>query len=137
MSEIILIVDDNPDTREIITRTLSKIGYECETADNGAQALERVAARRPGLIITDLMMPKVNGFTLLTMLQRDAATARIPIILVSGVASPQMELLPGVTKVIIKGALDLAELRAEVQRILPLEAAEGGSPGETAGQAGR
>jgi CheY-like chemotaxis protein len=137
MSDYILIVDDNPDTLEIITRTLARIGYECETAENGEKALAMVAARRPGLIITDLMMPKVNGFTLLTSLQRDSGTARIPIILVSGVASPQMELLPGVIKVIVKGALDLTDLRAEVQRILPLaqpeEPAQGTPPADTTG----
>lgn len=137
MSDYVLIVDDNPDTCDIITRTLSKIGLDCETAENGEQALNMIAARRPGVIISDLMMPKVNGFTLLATLQRDMATARIPVILVSGVASPQMELLPGVTKVIVKGALDLTELRDEVQRALarnrPEEPPKGASPAADAG----
>lgn len=118
MSGYVLIVDDNADTRDIIARSLRKIGLECECAENGQQALAMIAARTPSLIISDLMMPKLNGFSMISELQRGPTTAAIPVILVSGVAAPQMERLPGVTKVILKGSLDLGELRAEVMRVM-------------------
>lgn len=114
----ILIVDDNKDTREILTRAFERVGLACSTADDGEQALARVRADPPALIISDLMMPRMSGFSLLGHLQRDSSTAGIPIIFLSGIANPQLGQLPGVVKVIQKGDLDLKMLRDYARRLL-------------------
>ena len=64
MSKQILVVDDEPDVRTFITAVLKKGGYDTVTAANGAEALQAVQARKPDLVILDLQMPFISGFTL-------------------------------------------------------------------------
>lgn len=123
MSTYVLIVDDNRDAREILSRALQKDGLECICVENGLQALAQVAMRRPGLVISDVMMPEMNGLALLSTLQRATATAGIPVFLISGVVSPQMMQLPGVVKVIQKGSLDLAQLRVDALEAMGMTSA--------------
>jgi two-component system alkaline phosphatase synthesis response regulator PhoP len=57
----VLIVDDEPDIREIISYNLVKEGYEIQTAKDGVEGLEKVSSFKPDLVILDIMMPKMNG----------------------------------------------------------------------------
>jgi len=63
--ERILIVDDEPAARKLITRILSKEGYQCEEADSAAQALDRLRSRKAELVILDIRMPGKSGIELL------------------------------------------------------------------------
>lgn len=65
----ILVADDDEDVRILVTRILHDIGFEVETAEDGREVLEKVAARRPDLLILDLMMPELDGWAVLEKLK--------------------------------------------------------------------
>ena len=83
---IILIVDDEPDVLFLLRLTLEHAGYRVEEAPHGAAALEAMQRLRPDVIITDLMMPVVDGRELIQRVREGAETAALPIVLLS--ASP-------------------------------------------------
>src|SRR4051794_15961907 len=78
----VLVVDDNADMRDYISSLLAS-RYTVETAPDGAVALELARRDPPELVITDVMMPKLDGFGLLEGLQADPATTGVPVIMVS------------------------------------------------------
>ena len=80
----ILVVDDNVDNRNILTRLLSFGGYETETAHDGAHALEMALAKDPDLVLMDLAMPLMDGWTATAAFKNDERLANIPIIAVTG-----------------------------------------------------
>lgn len=80
MSARILVVDDDPWILRMVTSTLKKRGYTVDTARDGRQALERVGAAAPDVIISDVMMPVMDGWTFVKQLRQDARTAAIPVI---------------------------------------------------------
>ncbi len=84
----ILLADDNADMREYIKHLLGP-EYEIETAADGTQALEAARARRPDLVLTDVMMPKLDGFGLLAALRSDPQTKTVPVILLSARAGEE------------------------------------------------
>lgn len=77
----ILIVDDSPVERHILTELLTAKGYHISTATDGAQGIEMAQQEKPDLIIMDVVMPGINGFQATRTLNRDAATRDIPVIL--------------------------------------------------------
>jgi CheY-like chemotaxis protein len=79
----ILIVDDERDTRTVLQLLLSMEGHEVFAAGDGLAALETVRERRPDLVITDWMMPRMNGADLCRRLREDPGTTGIPIIVLS------------------------------------------------------
>lgn len=80
----ILVVDDEPSIVDVLTRFLSREGYEVVTAANGLQALERVSQEQPDLILLDVTMPEMDGFTVCQRLKEDENTALIPITMLTG-----------------------------------------------------
>jgi DNA-binding response OmpR family regulator len=80
---LILVVEDIPNVRELLEVTLRFKGYRVVTAADGQEALEQIVRERPALVITDLLMPRVDGFTLAFRLRRKADTRQIPIIFIS------------------------------------------------------
>ncbi len=85
---IVLLVDDNTDMREYV-RTLLAGKFEVVAVTNGRLALEEVRRRPPALVLTDVMMPEMDGFALLAALRRDPATSTIPIIMLSARAGEE------------------------------------------------
>ena len=85
----VLIVDDDEDARVLLRRALAKGGVDAvvDTAADGLEALERVAASVPHIVITDVMMPRMNGFELCAVLRAGAATATVPIMIVTALES--------------------------------------------------
>ncbi|MEO8601479.1 MAG: response regulator [bacterium] len=81
----VLIVDDDEDARVLLARALAKGGLmiEIASASDGREALERAAAMLPHAVITDVMMPRMNGLELCLALRAAPATARVPLIIVS------------------------------------------------------
>ena len=79
----ILVVEDIPNIRDLITVTLRFKGYPVVTAPNGEEALKIIAEKRPALIITDILMPKMDGYALVQNLRTDPSTHDIPIIFLS------------------------------------------------------
>ena len=79
----ILVVEDIPYVQELLLVTLRFKGYPVISAANGQEALEQVAKERPALIITDILMPKLDGFALVHKLRSDPKTRQIPVIFLS------------------------------------------------------
>jgi CheY-like chemotaxis protein len=80
----ILVVDDEPDERFLVGRTLRRAGYDVAEAGDGAAALEAVFAWSPDLVVTDIMMPIMDGTEFIRRLRADSATSAIPILVASG-----------------------------------------------------
>jgi CheY-like chemotaxis protein len=80
----ILVVDDEPDQRFLLRRILQRAGHEVSEATDGAAALRAVREWPPDLVITDVMMPVMDGVELIRCLRGDPATAHIPILAASG-----------------------------------------------------
>ncbi len=78
-----LLVEDDPETRKVMSRTLTKAGWEVMEAANGQEAMDLVASRLPQLILLDLMMPVMDGFDFLTALRERPECQHIPVIVVT------------------------------------------------------
>jgi CheY-like chemotaxis protein len=83
MNEPILVVEDVPNILDLLDVTLRFKGYPVITARNGEEALKIVPDRPPALVITDIMMPKMDGYTLAFNLRRNPETSHIPIMFLS------------------------------------------------------
>jgi signal transduction histidine kinase/DNA-binding response OmpR family regulator len=115
----VLIVDDNGDMREYLRRLLGAT-WAVDTASNGREALERIAAARPDLIITDVMMPELDGVGLLRAVREAPALQTIPILMLSarsGEESLLESLAAGADDYIAK-PFSARELKARVETLL-------------------
>jgi twitching motility two-component system response regulator PilH len=79
----ILIVDDSPTERYYLTDILVKNGFSVSTAENGDDALAKIRAERPQLILMDVVMPGANGFQITRAIARDPELANVPVIICS------------------------------------------------------
>lgn len=77
----ILIVDDSPTERFVLTQILAGGGFDILTAENGEEGISRAKQLQPDLILMDVVMPGTNGFQAARTLARDVATKDIPVIL--------------------------------------------------------
>ena len=82
----VLVVDDNADMRAYLTRLLGP-HWPVRTTANGEEALAAVAEQLPDLVLTDVMMPRIDGFELLRRLRTDPATRDIPVIMLTARAA--------------------------------------------------
>lgn len=80
---LVLVIDDEADARDLLRRHLEKTGYEVIEASTGAEGLALARQRRPEAITLDVMMPGMDGWTVLNELKADPATAAVPVIMVS------------------------------------------------------
>jgi CheY-like chemotaxis protein len=87
---LVLVVDDEPLTLELMSTFLRFIGHEAMEALTSRQALEQVRQQTPDAILLDIMLPDINGVELCRQLRADPATAGVPIIMISAIAPPQM-----------------------------------------------
>jgi diguanylate cyclase (GGDEF)-like protein len=76
----ILIVDDNPVNRQVLVTILGYSGHQLMEASNGEEALASARAQQPDLILSDILMPKMDGFTLVRRLRSEAALWKVPVI---------------------------------------------------------
>jgi CheY-like chemotaxis protein len=83
----ILIVDDEPDVRFVLRIAFEAAGHRIVEAHHGIAALERVKDSRPDLVVTDVMMPVLDGLELIRRLRSDPETAAIPILVLSSRAT--------------------------------------------------
>lgn len=83
----ILVVDDEPDAVELVEFNLKQAGFEVVTAADGTEALKKARLSLPDLIVLDLMLPEVDGLEVCKLLRRDAATAGIPILMLTAKAA--------------------------------------------------
>jgi two-component system phosphate regulon response regulator PhoB len=83
----ILVVDDEPEAVELVEFNLKQAGYNVSTAADGAEALKKARAQTPDLIVLDVMLPEMDGFEICKTLRLDAATAKVPIIMLTAKAA--------------------------------------------------
>lgn len=116
----ILIADDKASSRELLRTVLEKSGYAISEAADGGEAIEKVRAEKPDLILLDLQMPIRSGYEVLSVLRQDRDLASLPIIALTASAMQgdrEKALASGFTAYLTK-PVTLSQLRDEVQRLL-------------------
>ncbi|MFF3365251.1 SpoIIE family protein phosphatase [Streptomyces misionensis] len=117
----VLVADDNADMREYLTRILTAAGYEVEAVTDGVEALDAARRRTPDLVVSDVMMPRLDGLELVTRLRGDVRTASVPVLLLSARAGQEASiegLQAGADDYLVKpfaAAELLARVRANVE----------------------
>jgi two-component system chemotaxis sensor kinase CheA len=117
----ILVVDDSLTTRTLEKSILEAHGYRVQVAVDGLDALEKLRAEKVDLVISDIQMPRLDGFGLLQALKKDPGLDRIPVIMVTSVDRPEDQergLSLGAGAWIVKRKFDQAELLSAIGQIL-------------------
>jgi two-component system chemotaxis sensor kinase CheA len=117
----ILVVDDSLTTRTLEKSVLEAHGYQVAIAVDGVDALNYLRASPVGLVISDLQMPRLDGFGLLEEMKRDPRLAKIPVVIVSSVENPEDQargLTLGADAYIIKRKFEQHELLETIRQIL-------------------
>jgi len=118
-SGTVLVVDDDPEAREVLRRLLEGAGWQVVEAEHGRHALERLKQCRPAVILLDLMMPEMDGFEFVHELRKNEGCLGIPIVVLTAkeVTPEEQGRLNGcVVKILQKGSLNQDELFQEIQR---------------------
>lgn len=117
----VLVADDNADMREYLVRLLRSGGYEVDAVVDGRQALDSIRASLPDLVVSDVMMPRLDGLELVASLRTDPRTAAVPVLLLSARAGQEASiegLQAGADDYLVKpftAAELLARVRANVE----------------------
>jgi len=91
-SEQILLIEDNPDVRAFVKEQILSFGYKVHEAENGREGLEKAKEIIPDLIISDIMMPELDGYGVAKGLKEDTRTSHIPLILLTSKASDESKI---------------------------------------------
>jgi CheY-like chemotaxis protein len=113
----VLVVDDDPDARDLVVAMIGDRGYQIRTAANGREALELIAHTRPDAIILDLMLPEMDGFEVIHRMSLNPQWRSIPVILVTArdLSHEERRALDiGSARLIPKGTFTRDELLAEL-----------------------
>jgi CheY-like chemotaxis protein len=117
----VLVVEDDDATRAILRDMLEREGCRVDVADNGMDALERVAKAKPDIILLDLLMPKMDGFEFVTALRSRPDRSEIPIVVLTAkdLSETERERLAGEVKTVLRKSMHSRdELAAELRRAL-------------------
>jgi CheY-like chemotaxis protein len=120
MPKTVMLVDDEEVVVDIAKRKLGQLGYSVLTANDGEDAVKILETAKPDLIVLDVQMPKMNGYTFLTELRKnpDSAIAATPVIMVTAFAeSNPIFNRHGVVAYLLK-PLKLQELLDKIQEVL-------------------
>ncbi len=94
-SHLVLVVDDDPETRDAISEILEEEGYRVVRIENGRAALEYLrAGGRPSMILLDMMMPVMNGWQFRREQQKDPSIQRIPVVMITASEERRVDLIP-------------------------------------------
>jgi DNA-binding response OmpR family regulator len=118
--EKLLVVDDDPFIARLLEIELAAAGYQVRVANDGEQAIQLVQQDAPDLVITDVMMPHVDGFELTRLLRQDPRTAAVSVIILTarGLSADKLEgFAIGADDYIVK-PFDTPELLARVRGVL-------------------
>jgi CheY-like chemotaxis protein len=83
MAKKVLVIDDEPEMLNLVRFTLERAGYEVATCDNGRQAWDTIVKTSPDLLILDVMLPGIDGYSLQIKISQDEGTKNIPIIVLT------------------------------------------------------
>lgn len=119
----VLVIDDDSDATELMTRKLEKSGFQVITANSGIKGLEMAHSEHPDAITLDVMMPGMDGWSVLTALKADPETASIPVIMVTMLQDQQMGFALGADDYITK-PVETAKLRQVLLRHIHVDDAQ-------------
>lgn len=120
MKQRILIADDNEDMRLFCKTVLEMAGHEVQTASDGQAALEEFLRHPPDLLLTDLSMPRMDGFALIRAIKQEPHFAQIPVILCTAYGNGRLKRLkPLGTNLVMEKPIDPEELAQTVETLLP------------------
>ncbi|TNE44751.1 MAG: response regulator [Deltaproteobacteria bacterium] len=117
----VLVVEDDLFSRQLLLTFMSKEGWEVREAENGIEALEQVDIQQPDLILLDLMMPEMDGFTFLEHLRKDERRKEVPVIVITAKELTQEDkarLHGSIEHIMSKGGFSRDELLAEIRSLL-------------------
>jgi CheY-like chemotaxis protein len=124
----VLIIEDDPETRTMLSRAAEKQGWGVVEAENGLVGLAKVQEQAPGVILLDLIMPEMDGFTFLEKLRAQPQGKDIPVIVITGrdLSEVDRQRLNGhVVQILQKGGYSTRELLDQIQKVLSAAAAQG------------
>lgn len=117
----VLIIDDHPDTAEILTRLLERSGFEATSAGSGTAGLTMLRGEeRPDAVVLDYMMPDMNGLEVLRAMRSDQRLKDVPVIMYSADATPDRAdeaLAAGAQEYVLKGSCLWSSLAAKIARM--------------------
>jgi CheY-like chemotaxis protein len=116
----ILIVDDEPLNVDLLEQELSLLGFETESAANGVEALDKIAARQPDLVLLDVMMPVMDGIAALRILKDDPETRLLPVVVMTalGAIEDRVRAIEAGADDFLSKPVDDRELRARINTAL-------------------
>ena len=123
-AQTVLLVEDDSDTRDMLRRSMEKEGWTVSEAANGRQGLERLTEGIPSLILLDLMMPEMDGFTFLQELRARPDGHHSPVIVITAkdLTNDDRRRLNGeVARILQKGAVSTEDLLAEIRSLIPAQ----------------
>jgi CheY-like chemotaxis protein len=115
-----LIVEDDPDTRDLEKEILELDGFTVVTAKNGEDGVRFARERRPSVILLDLALPTASGFDVLKILQSSPATANIPVVLISAYVMLVDNCVARGASACVQKPFDIDDLVAQVKHALKM-----------------
>jgi CheY-like chemotaxis protein len=117
----ILLVEDNPENRDMLSRRLIRRGYEVEFAEDGVEAVQKAKDAAPALILMDLSLPVMDGWEATRRIKADASTAAIPVIALTAhaMSSDREQALSAGCDDYDTKPVDLERLLAKMLALLP------------------
>ncbi|MDH4330708.1 MAG: response regulator [Candidatus Moranbacteria bacterium] len=122
--KIILIIEDDESLLEVLGQGVSDSGFKVLKAKNGADGLEMAVENKPDLILLDLIMPKMDGLTMLDKLREDEWGKDVPVIVLTNLSSPEeisKTVDKGVSNYLVKSNWKLEEILKKVKQVLEEE----------------
>lgn len=119
----ILVADDDKLYLKIYSDLINELGYECLTVENGLEALEKARDFHPDIIVTDVLMPGMNGFELTKRLKQDHLTMHIPTLIVTSLSDSQSKVIGlecGASEFLSK-PIDETEFRIRINNMLKIK----------------
>jgi CheY-like chemotaxis protein len=117
----ILLVDDEPMILRVMRQALEKDGFQIETAFDGKDALEKITASQPDVLITDIDMPRMTGKELCLQIQASMPDRRFPIFITTSLTALEHRDWSGKISnlVFVEKPISLRKLRAAIKKIIP------------------
>jgi len=118
MSKRVLVVDDEAPIRELVTFRLETIGYEVDSAESGEQALEKIKANRPDLVVLDVLMPGIDGLETCKRLKADDPDIKVVMLSAHGGQKDQEEGIAAGADIYLSKPFRAGVLLSEIESLL-------------------
>jgi CheY-like chemotaxis protein/HPt (histidine-containing phosphotransfer) domain-containing protein len=116
----VMVVDDSETNRNLVRLLLEAEGYSVRTATDGVEAMEKLEAEAPDLVVSDVAMPRMDGFGLTQAIRSSPTLRTLPVVLLSGYASEVEKARSaevGASAYVVKGGMDVSDLLAAIRRL--------------------